>query len=143
MKLKYRNISIKDRVIIFFIQNFKIIVLTLFLIPGVMIGCENNSTKDELFYESGELLDIKRDDEGQFHLQVLLSGGRVITAFDAKCEITMGNYSPTAQLPYIKYMYNNEINYMSAWPWNSGRQYSEVPIKIYIPTGYKIPLFED
>lgn len=97
---------------------------------------------DELFYKKAELLDIKRDDDSQYHLLVKYSDGSVESLADVKCSIKMGEYNPSAGMPFVKWENYNTNGVMEGWRANS-TDYSHVPIKIYLPVNYQIPLIND
>lgn len=97
---------------------------------------------DQLFYKHAEVLDIKRDDEGQYHMLVKFSDGQVKSLADVKCLIYMKDIKPCADLPYCKWDNGNNSGIMEAWELNS-TDYSYEYVNVYLPNDYKIELFND
>lgn len=119
-------------------KNYFILLLFISIISS---SCKQLAP-DKLFYENAELLDIKRDDDSQYHLLVKYSDGSVESVADVKCSIKMGEYNPSAEMPFVKWESYSTKGTLSAWKGNSSN-YSSVPIKIYLPINYQIPLIND
>lgn len=97
---------------------------------------------DELFYKKAEILDIKRDDESQYHLLIKYEDGSVESIADAKCSLKMGDYTPSCTMPFVKWENCNNQGILEAWEPNSSN-YSSIPIIVSLPNDYKIELFND
>lgn len=118
-----------------------LILILCFSLP--MIGCFfQQQKKDELFHEKAELLDIKRDDDGQYHLLIKKSSGELVTVADDYSKVFLGNYNPHVELPYVKWYNYSDSGILKGWMVNS----SDIPlqgIKVYLPSNYIIELFND
>lgn len=124
----------------------KLAFVLVFILSSIVFasvkGC--NKKDDELFYKSGTILDIRRDDESQFYLLVRLEDNSVISINDAWCDIKMGNYkTPKAKLPYVNsYDIDNHKTVLECWEATSSK-YSRLHIKVYLPENMVIALFKD
>lgn len=110
------------------------------MLAVVLFGC--NSKPDELFYKKADILDVKRDDESQYHILVRYEDGTTESVADVNAIIKMGNYKPTAEMPFVKWDNGNKKGTIKAWHINS-TNYSYMNIQVYLPLDYKIELFND
>lgn len=108
------------------------------LIILVLSACNRNH--DRLFYKKAEILDIKRDDDSQFHLLVKFSDGTVESYADAHGTIKMGEYTPSAKIPFVKCGDCKKDH--NAMRWNDTKYHYE-GIIIYLPVGHKIDIIID
>lgn len=84
-------------------------------------------------------MDIRRDDDGEYHLLVRFEDGVTISVADANCDIKMGNYPPTAEMPYIKKDNNGKELILEGWGMNGNRR----SIIVQLPLETKIDLIND
>ena len=117
-----------------------ILIISFVIFQGTK--CKGNSKPDKLYYKSAQVLDIKRDDESQYHLLVRYSNGITESIADAQCTIRMGDYKATAELPFAKWDTGKKKGTVGAWEYNS-TSYSRMKIKVYLPLDYNIKLFND
>ena len=110
------------------------------MLAVVLFGC--NSKPDELFYKKADILDIKRDDESQYHILVRYEDGTTKSVADVNAIVKMGNYKPTAEMPFVKWDNGNNKGTLEGWSVNS-TTYSYMNIQVYLPLDYKIELFND
>lgn len=110
------------------------------LLAVVLLGC--NSKPDELFYKKADILDIKRDDESQYHLLVRYEDGTIESVADVNATVKMGDYKPKAEMPFVKWDNGNKKGTLEGWRVNSST-YSYMNIQVYLPLDYKIELFND
>jgi hypothetical protein len=111
------------------------------LLAVVLYSC-GNSKPDELFYKKADILDIKRDDEGEYHLLVRYEDGTTESVADVRATIKMGDYRPKAGMPFVKWDNGNKKGTLEGWRVNS-TDYSYMDIQVYLPLDYKIELFND
>lgn len=97
---------------------------------------------ERFFYKKAEILDIRRDDESQYHILVKYEDGTVQSVADVRADLKMGNYKPTAEMPFVSYESINAKGTIGAWTVNT-TDYSSVKIKVWLPVNYKIELFND
>lgn len=110
------------------------------MLAVVLTSCD--SKPDELFYKKAEILDIKRDDESQYHLLVRYEDGTTESVADVNCTVKMGNYKPFAEMPFVKWDNGNTKGTLEGWRVNS-TSCSCINIQIYLPLHYNIQLFND
>ena len=116
----------------------KVLILTVLL---YMVGCCD--IKDKLFFVKADLLDIQRDDDGQFHILIKYETGEVIAIEDiSNYKILQGDYKPSVEMPYVKWDNCTKSGILRAWGANS-TDFSGESIRIFIPEGYTIELFDD
>ena len=119
------------------------IIYTLILFITLLLPSCDCGREDELFYKKADILDIKRDDESQYHLLVRYEDGTTESVADVKCTIKMGDYEPKANMPFVRWESCNGLKgALNAWNPNSSK-YSYLPIDITLPIDYKIELFND
>ena len=111
------------------------------LLAVVLYSCRN-SKPDELFYKKADILDIKRDDESQYHLLVRYEDGTTESVSDVKATIKMNDYKPKAEMPFVKWDNGNKKGTVEGWRVNS-TDYSYINIQVYLPLDYEIELFND
>ena len=116
--------------------------LIFILLSVITLSSCKRLSPDKLFYKKAEVLEIKRDDESQYHLLIKYPDGSVESLADVKCSIKMGNYTPSSDIPFVKWGNYNTTGTMEGWRVNS-TDYSYMPILIYLPANYQIPLFND
>lgn len=114
---------------------------TLFILAILLIGC-NCEKPDRLFYKKAEILDIKRDDESQYHLLLKYEDGTVESIADVRCSLKMGNRTASADVPFAEWENCNNKGVLAAYGANSSN-YSSMYILIYLPDNYNISLFND
>lgn len=110
------------------------------MLAVVLFGC--NSKPDELFYKKADILDIKRDDESQYHILVRYEDGTTEGVADVNATIKMGNYKRTVEMPFVRWDNGNKKGTLEGWRVNS-TTYSYMNIQVYLPLDYKIELFND
>lgn len=111
------------------------------LISILALSCQSEKP-DVLFYKRAEVLDIKRDDESQYHLLIKYENGSVESLADVQCYIHMGHFKPCIDMPFVKWDNGNRAGTLEAWKSNS-TSYSYMSIDVYLPNDYKIELFND
>ncbi|MFT7614319.1 MAG: hypothetical protein ACI9J3_003301 [Parvicellaceae bacterium] len=118
--------------------------------------CERHNKKvaactepDELIYKEAILMDIKRDDESEYHIMFRLNEtGEVISIYDKRnVKIWMGDYEPRILLPYGKYKHCEDSGSVAVYDYriqgkNPTKFYNET-VKIYLPTDHEIGFFDD
>lgn len=120
----------------------KLIYGIIILLTQFTTSCDC-SKEDELFYKKATVIDINRDDESQYHLLVRYEDGTTESVADVKCSIKMGDYQPTANMPFVKWgACSGRKGVLNAWNPNSTK-YSYMDIEITLPIDYKIELFND
>jgi predicted HAD superfamily hydrolase len=111
------------------------------LLATLLFSCVYHKP-DQLFYKKAEILDIRRDDESQYHILLKYEDGTVQSVADVGANIKMGNYKPTAEMPFVNYENHLSKGTLSAWRVNT-TDYSSVKIKVWLPLNYNIKLFVD
>ncbi len=113
----------------------------LFCIAVILGGC--CESKESLIYERAKLLNIIRDDDGQIHMTVKLEkSGQVYNINDlGNYDMFMGNYAPSAEVPFVSIDGCENSRLINAW--NTETTFGYQQIKIYLPEDYAISLFDD
>lgn len=111
------------------------------LLAVVLYSCGNNKP-DQLFYKKADILDIKRDDESQYHLLVRYENGTIESVADVNATVKMGDFESKAEMPFVKWDNGYKKGTLEAWRGNS-TDYSYMNIQVYLPLDYKIELFND
>lgn len=115
-----------------------LIIASLFI---VLCGC--SEPKQELIYKKAEILDIKRDDDGELHLLIRYDNENTILIHDLyEYDLKTGNYGCEAELPYKIYYEGDSIT-KETEGWTNDGWGKPDKIKIYLPSDYKIELFDD
>lgn len=118
--------------------TFALLLLTTLFLTSCDCGKE-----DRLFYEKTEVLDIKRDDDGELHLLLKYENGRVVSLPDIHSyNLFMNDSIASAELPFVEWENCNNKGVLSAWRTNS-TDYSNIAIRIHVPKNYEITLFND
>lgn len=122
-----------------------IVILLIGLVAFIVDYVKNKNYKETVFYKTGKVLDIKRDDDGEYHLLVILKNNQVISLNNVKCNLYYTNNKNIAILPYVKIRNTTYRKIESAWGYNSSKNGKNFfkPVKVYLPKNYKIPLIVD
>lgn len=124
----------------YLISRITTVCLSLLLV--IIVGCANEKP-DTLFIKKAEILDIKRDDDGDYQLLVRFEDSTIISCADVRCCIKMGNHKKSyAIFPFVNFDDNHKMINAPAWGYNP-TPYRYLCINVYLPYGSKIPLFVD
>lgn len=113
----------------------------LILFTATLLGCKYKNT-DQLFYKNAQVLEIKRDDESEYHLLVRFQDGSVKSMSDVRCDIKTGHFAPMAVVPFVKWDNGYKKGTFEAWKYNQ-TAYNYMDIIVCLPLDYKIELFAD
>ncbi len=124
-----------------YLFNRILVIFTVVLPMVTILGC--NQQPDKLFYKRAYILDIKRDDESQYHLLVRYMDGSAESVADVHCKLIMGDkYCPFAEMPFVNWDNGDKKGILKGWEYSSSI-FSGMPIIVYLPLDYKIELIND
>jgi len=100
--------------------------------------------EDELFYKNGEILNIRMDDDGEYHLLVKYKDNEIVSFHDiynARVKYIAG-CTPIVSVPFVRWEDCSSRGVIKATTCNS-TDYSLQEILIYLPSTKEIEFFDD